>query len=104
MPGPKKKAKSEKPGEKTIATNRRARFEYEVLDSFEAGLALLGPEVKALREGKANIGDAFAMIRNGEAFLQKFHIGSYDHAARENADPLRPRKLLLMVKMHRALE
>jgi len=80
---------------RNIATNRRARFEYEVLETFEAGISLLGPEVKSLRDGKASLGDAFAAIRGGEVFLHKLHISPYDPATRENADPLRTRKLLL---------
>jgi SsrA-binding protein len=90
-----KSGKSAKPETRAVATNRRARFQYEVLDTFEAGISLLGPEVKSLRDGKANLGDAFAQIRNGEVILQRLHIGPYDPATRENADPMRPRKLLL---------
>ena len=81
---------------KTIATNRRARHEYEILDTVEAGLVLVGPEVKSLREGRANLGDAYAVIRGGEIFLEKLHISPYEPATRENpADPQRPRKLLM---------
>jgi SsrA-binding protein len=83
---------------KAIATNRRARYDYEVLERFEAGLVLLGPEVKSLREGKASLGDAFATIRRGEAFLHELHISPYPQASRENPPPKRERKLLL----HRA--
>jgi len=78
-----------------IARNRRARHEYEVLDTFEAGIALIGPEVKSLREGRANLGDAYGVIRKGEIFLEKLHISPYEPATRDNADPMRPRKLLL---------
>ena len=81
-----------------IATNRRARFEYEILDTFEAGIALLGPEVKSLRQGKVNLSDSYAMIRRGEVFLLGTHISPYKQASRENPPPLRERKLL----MHRA--
>lgn len=80
---------------KVIARNRRARHDYEVLDTFEAGIALLGPEVKSLREGRANLGDAYATIRGGDCILEKLHISPYDPATRENADPMRPRRLLL---------
>jgi len=80
---------------KIIASNRKARFEYEILDSFEAGIALLGTEVKALREGKANLGDAYADIRRGEVYLLNVHIGAYEQAGRSNAPPMRERKLLL---------
>ena len=78
-----------------IASNRRARFEYEILDTFEAGMVLLGPEVKALRNGKASLGDAYAEIRRGEVYLLNAHIGAYEQAGRANAPPLRARKLLL---------
>ena len=81
-----------------IATNRRARFEYEIFDTFEAGMSLLGSEVKALRAGKANLSDSYATIRRGEVFLLNLHIGAYEKAGRANAEPLRERKLLL----HRA--
>jgi SsrA-binding protein len=80
---------------KIIASNRKARYEYEVLDTFEAGIALLGTEVKALREGKASLGEAYADIRRGEAFLINAHIGAYEQAGRTNAPPMRERKLLL---------
>ena len=83
---------------KLVATNRKARFEYEILDTFEAGIALLGPEVKSLRAGNANLGDAYAIVRRGEVFLVNAHIGPYDQAGRANAAPRRERKLLL----HRA--
>ena len=80
---------------KVIASNRKARYEYEILDTFEAGMVLLGPEVKSLRAGKANLGDAYAEIRRGELYLLNAHIGAYDQAGRANAPPLRERKLLL---------
>jgi SsrA-binding protein len=90
--------------QKVIARNRRARYDYEVLDTFEAGMALLGPEVKSLRDGKANMGDAYAVIRRGECWLEKLHISPYDPATRENADPMRPRKLLMHRHEIRKLE
>ena len=80
---------------KIIARNRRARHEYEILETVEAGIALLGPEVKSLREGRANLGDAYGVIRRGEIFLEKLHISPYEPATRENADPQRQRRLLL---------
>ena len=80
---------------KVIASNRKARYEYEILDTFEAGIALLGPEVKALRAGKASLGDAYADIRRGQVYLINAHIGAYEQAGRANAPPLRDRKLLL---------
>ncbi len=82
-------------GLKVVATNRRARHEYEILDRWEAGLVLVGTEVKALRQGKANLGDAYAEIRDGEAWLLKMHIGPYEQGNRENHEPFRSRKLLL---------
>lgn len=82
-------------GVKVIATNRRARHEYIILDQWEAGLVLQGTEVKALRAGKANLGDAFAEIRDGEAWLVKMHIGPYEQGNIQNHDPFRRRKLLL---------
>jgi SsrA-binding protein len=84
--------------QRPIATNRRARFEYEVLERFEAGIALLGPEVKSLRAGKASLADAYAVVRRGQVYLLNLHISPYDPAARENPNPRRERKLLL----HRA--
>ncbi len=80
---------------KIIASNRKARFEYEILDTIEAGMALLGTEVKALREGKASLVDAYADIRRGQVYLINAHIGAYEQAGRANAAPLRERKLLL---------
>ena len=82
------------PNRTLIATNRRARHDYEIVDTLEAGIVLRGPEVKALREGKASMGDAYAIIRRGELFLLKFHISAYDPAFVATSDPLRERKLL----------
>jgi SsrA-binding protein len=83
---------------RVVATNRRARHEYEILETIEAGLVLLGPEVKSLRAGKANLTDAYATLRRGELFLVGAHVSPYEQAGRENPDPKRERKLLL----HRA--
>lgn len=80
---------------KLVATNRRARFEYEILDTWEAGIVLLGPEVKSLRAGNANLSDAYAVERRGEVWLLGAHISPYKQAGRENPDPRRERKLLL---------
>ncbi len=80
---------------KVIATNRRARYEYEILDTLEAGVVLQGPEVKSLRAGKANLAEAYATIRGREVFLIGAHISPYPQAGRGNPDPLRERKLLL---------
>src|SRR5262245_47118179 len=82
-------------GEKIIATNRKAYFNYEILEKFEAGLCLKGSEVKSLREGKANLSDAYAMIQNDEVFLHNCHISAYANAGPFNHEPLRTRKLLL---------
>ena len=80
---------------KIICKNRKARFNFDIEDTFEAGIALLGSEVKSLRNGRANLSDAYAKFRNGEAFLVDAHISPYEQANRENHDPLRDRKLLL---------
>jgi len=78
-----------------IATNRRARFDYEIVDTFEAGIALLGPEVKSLRAGRANLGDAYATIRKGRLWLVNLHISPYAQAGRANPEPTRDRALLM---------
>ena len=78
-----------------IAVNRRARFDYEIDETFEAGLVLTGTEVKALRAGKASLAQAFATVRNGEAWLVQAHIPEYEFGNRANHDPTRQRKLLL---------
>jgi SsrA-binding protein len=82
-------------GEKLIVENRRARHEYHLTDRIEAGLVLGGTEVKALRDGKATLQQAYAEVRDGEAWLVGLHIPEYGHGNRENHDPDRPRKLLL---------
>lgn len=82
-------------GTKNIALNRRARHDYELLETFEAGLVLTGTEVKALRAGHADIKRAFAHLRNGEAFLVGAHIGEYEGGNINNHEPERDRKLLL---------
>jgi SsrA-binding protein len=82
-------------GEKLIVDNRRARHEYHLTDKVEAGLVLAGTEVKALRDGKATLQQAYAEVRDGEAWLVGLHIPEYGHGNRSNHDPDRPRKLLL---------
>ncbi len=82
-------------GRKIIATNKDARFRFFIEDTFEAGVALLGTEVKSLRAGKVQMSDAYVFFRNGEAFLSNMHIAEYSHGNRENHQPLRERKLLL---------
>ena len=82
-------------GIKNIARNRRARHEYEVIETFEAGIALVGPEVKSLRAGRTNLGDAYGVVRGNACWLEKLHISPYEPATRENPEPQRPRQLLL---------
>ncbi len=82
-------------GEKLIADNRRARHDYHLLDRYEAGLVLTGTEVKSLREGRATLQQAFAEVRDGEAWLIGAHIAPYDQGNIANHDPDRDRKLLL---------
>ncbi|MGH7334888.1 MAG: SsrA-binding protein SmpB [Candidatus Rokuibacteriota bacterium] len=79
----------------SIATNRKARHEYEILEVLEAGLVLRGTEVKALRTGQVNFKDSFATIRNNEAWLRGCHISPYSHGTDANHEPERDRKLLL---------
>jgi len=81
--------------EKTIAENRRARHDYHLLERLEAGLVLTGTEVKSLRDGRATLGQAYAEVRDGEAWLLGAEIAIYDQGNRANHDPMRPRKLLL---------
>ena len=80
---------------KLIAQNRRARFDYLIEETIEAGLMLVGTEVKSCRAGKVNLTDAYATIKDGEAWLYQCHISPYSHGNRANHDPMRPRKLLL---------
>jgi SsrA-binding protein len=82
-------------GEKLIVDNRRARHDYHLLDRVEAGLVLAGTEVKALRDGKATIQQAYAEVREGEAWLVGLHIPEYGAGNRANHEPDRPRKLLM---------
>ncbi|WP_459547632.1 SsrA-binding protein SmpB [Nocardia sp. X0981] len=82
-------------GRKVIATNRRARHNYTILDIYEAGIALVGTEVKSLREGKASLVDAFATVDNGEVWLRGLHIPEFSHGTWTNHAPRRVRKLLL---------
>jgi SsrA-binding protein len=82
-------------GRKVVATNRQARFNYEILDTYEAGIALVGSEVKSLRAGQVQLKDAYAWIRDGEVWLENAHIAPYSFAERGGHEPERPRKLLL---------
>jgi SsrA-binding protein len=89
------KPTEEKKTEGLIADNRKARFDYHILETFEAGVALLGTEVKGIREGKANLRDAFARVEKGEVWLYNVHINPYSHRGYVDHDPKRRRKLLL---------
>lgn len=80
---------------KIICKNRKARFNFEIEDTIEAGIALQGSEVKSLRNGKANLSDSYGKFRDGEVFLVDAHISPYEQANRQNHDPVRDRKLLL---------
>lgn len=85
-------------GPRTVATNRRARHEYFIEETFEAGVALTGTEIKSIRMGRVNLQDGFVLVRNGEATMMNVHIGIYEHGNRNNHEETRPRKLLLHKK------
>lgn len=98
----KEKEKSE--GYKVVCDNRQARFLYEILETYEAGVQLTGTEVKSIRAGKANLQDGYALLRNGEAWLLNVHISPYTQSSEYfNHDPRRTRKLLLHRKEIRTL-
>ena len=78
-----------------VASNRKARYEYQILDTYEAGIALVGTEIKSMREGKASLVDAFATVDDGEVWLRGLHIPEYSHGSWTNHAPKRARKLLL---------
>jgi len=82
-------------GEKTVAVNRRAGFDYDFLERYEAGLSLTGTEIKSIREGRVNLRDAFARVQGGEMWLHNLHIAEYSAAGHFSHEPTRPRKLLL---------
>ncbi|MBU5256638.1 SsrA-binding protein SmpB [Tissierella praeacuta] len=82
-------------GTKVVATNRKARFEYFIEDTIEAGLVLTGTEVKSIRQGKLNIKDSYASVEDGEVFINNLHISPYEQGNIYNVDPVRKRKLLL---------
>jgi len=96
------------PHNKTVAENRKARFSYEVIDTFEAGLVLTGTEVKSLREGKANIQESYASVEGGEIWLINSYLPEYLQGNRFNHEPRRRRKLLLnkreMARLSQAVE
>lgn len=89
------KKKSDAYGDRAVAQNRSASYNYHILERFEAGMALLGTEVKSVRAGKANLRDAYAEVRNGEVWLVNCHIPEYTAGGPWNHGPLRTRKLLL---------
>ena len=93
-----KRSKGRKQGGTDVATNRQARFRYELLEKWEAGIALQGSEVKALRSGRAQMTDAYAVVDKGEVWLRKLHIPPYEFSSSDAHEAERPRKLLL----HRA--
>ncbi|MCB0116501.1 MAG: SsrA-binding protein SmpB [Caldilineaceae bacterium] len=94
----------EKRGARTVATNRKARFEYFIEESMEAGIVLTGTEIKSVRAGQVNLGDGFVLIRNEEAWLVNVHIAQFEQGNRYNHDETRQRKLLLhkdqIAKLH----
>lgn len=85
----------ERDGERTVATNRRARFDYELIERFDAGVVLTGTEVKSLRQGRASLSEAFARVRDGEVWLENMHIPPYEAGDKRRHEPRRTRKLLL---------
>lgn len=91
-------SKEDKDPDKVMVTNRKAYHDYFIEEKFEAGIVLQGTEVKSLREGRANLQDSYASVRNGEIFLHHCHISPYSHGNIMNHDPLRVRKLLLHKK------
>jgi SsrA-binding protein len=96
-------AKPASDGRHVVARNKKALHEYHVLDSWEAGLVLTGPEVKSIRDGKVSLVGAFARFDRGELWIEGMHISPYDPASRWNVDPVRPRKLLLQRRELRRL-
>lgn len=96
----KKKAESgQDPNNRLVTSNRRARHNYELLETYDAGLVLMGSEIKSIRAGKANLADGFVQERDGELWLMNVHISPYEQASYfGHSDPMRPRKLLLHKK------
>ena len=101
-------AAKQEPNHKVVADNRKARFHYEIGETFEAGIALTGTEVKSLRTGKATIAESYAEVRGGEVWLVNANVPEFSHGNRNNHEPKRPRKLLLhereIAKMTGAVE
>jgi SsrA-binding protein len=94
---------ADKPPTTSVARNKRARHDYHILETWEAGVVLSGTEVKSLRQGKANLTDAYATVRDGEVFLLNLHISPYEQGNQFNHEPTRTRKLLLHKKEIRRL-
>jgi len=88
---------------KMICRNKKARRDYFIEDTYEAGIVLMGTEVKSLREGRASLGDSYAIVEKGEVFLKNSHISEYPNAVYDNHEPLRNRKLLLKAREIRKL-
>ncbi|MFL2434050.1 SsrA-binding protein SmpB [bacterium] len=83
------------PAARPIAENRKARYEYHIFDTYEAGIVLLGTEVKSIREGRVNLKDSYGRLEKGEVFLHNLHVSPYSHRGYADHEPLRRRKLLL---------
>ncbi len=81
--------------ERTVTVNRKARHDYDILETYEAGIVLTGPEVKAIRQGKVSLAEAYARVNKGELWLYNMHIAPYDPVLQRNYDPRQPRKLLM---------
>lgn len=82
-------------GEKVVASNRKARHDYEILETFECGIKLTGDEVKSLRQGRASLADCYGRVRSGEVWLEGMHVPPYEQGDHRTHEPTRPRKLLL---------
>jgi len=93
----------EDPERESVARNKRARHDYTILDTWEAGIVLSGTEVKSLRDGRANLTDAYGTVRDGEVYLLNMHVSPYEKAGQNNHEPTRTRKLLLHKKEIRKL-
>jgi SsrA-binding protein len=97
-------AKQDASGIKVVATNRKAYHDYTIEDTIEAGLVLIGSEIKSIRANRVNLRDSYATIEHGEVWMRNAHIASYDPASRFGHEPLRPRKLLLHKRQIARLE
>lgn len=95
---------AEKKGVKVAATNRKARHDYFILERFEAGIELMGTEVKSIRAGRVNLKDAFCQVKSGELFVYNMHVSPYEQGNRFNGEPLRDRRLLMHRREIRKLQ